>query len=161
MTMTERRFYNDYLSLAETLYRVAFYILESEQEAEDAVQEVYLKLWEGRGSLDGIRQPKAYSIRMLKNLCLDRLRRAAHMAFPEVLPEKIQIRPQDDEIDARRRLDKVLEAVKALPERQRQVLLMHTVEGLTYDEMSSITGMNNATLRVTLSQARTKLKSIV
>ena len=159
--MTERRFHSEYLSLAETLYKVAYYILESEDEAEDAVQELYLKLWESRKSLDGIRQPKAYCIRMLKNLCIDRIRSAVHLAFTENLPESPAPRSQDDDFDARLRLDQVLEAVKALPERQKQVLLMRTVEGLSYEEMSARTGMNNATLRVTLSQARTKLKSMI
>lgn len=159
--MTERRFHNEYLSLAETLYKIAFYILESEAEAEDAVQDVYLKLWETRATLDGIREPKAYCIRILKNLCLDRIRRASHTVSPVSMPEAGLQRAQSDEIDSRSRLDKVLEAIKSLPERQRQVLLMRTVEGLSYEEMSERTGMNNATLRVTLSQARTKLKSII
>ena len=158
--MTEQRFHSEYIALADILYRVAFYILESEAEAEDAVQELYLKLWEGRGQLDEVRQPKAYSIRMLKNLCLDRIRRAQHLTFPERLPETDSGRAQDDEIDGRRRLDKVLEAVKSLPERQRQVLLMRTVQGLSYEEISAATGMNYLTLRVLLSQARKRLKSI-
>ena len=116
--MTEQRFHSEYIALADTLYRVAFYMLESEDEAEDAVQELYLKLWEGRGQLDEVRQPKAYSIRMLKNLCLDRIRRVKHLTFVERLPETEFGRAQDDEIDERHRLDKVLEAVKSLPERQ-------------------------------------------
>lgn len=158
--MTEQRFHSEYIALADSLYRVAFYILESEAEAEDAVQELYLKLWEGRSRLDEVRQPKAYCIRMLKNLCLDRIRRAQHLTFPERLPETDSGRAQDDEIDGRRRLDKVLEAVKSLPERQRQVLLMRTVQGLSYEEISTATGMNYLTLRVLVSQARKRLKSI-
>lgn len=158
--MTEQRFHSEYIALADILYRVAFYMLESEAEAEDAVQELYLKLWEGRGQLDEVRQPKAYSIRMLKNLCLDRIRRAQHLTFPERLPETEFGRAQDDQIDGRHRLDKVLEAVKSLPERQRQVLLMRTVQGLSYEEISTATGMNYLTLRVLLSQARKRLKSI-
>lgn len=158
--MTEQRFHSEYIALADTLYRVAFYMLESEAEAEDAVQELYLKLWEGRGQLEEVRQPKAYSIRMLKNLCLDRIRRAQHLTFAERLPETDFGRAQDDEIDVRHRLDKVLEAVKSLPERQRQVLLMRTVQGLSYEEITTATGMNYLTLRVLLSQARKRLKSI-
>lgn len=158
--MTEQRFHSEYIALADSLYRVAFYILESEAEAEDAVQELYLKLWEGRSRLDEVRQPKAYCIRMLKNLCLDRIRRAQHLTFPERLPETDSGRAQDDEIDGRHRLDKVLEAVKSLPERQRKVLLMRTVQGLSYEEISTATGMNYLTLRVLLSQARKRLKSI-
>jgi len=49
--MTERTFHRDYVPLAETLYRIAFYMLESRAEAEDAVQELFLKLWETRDRL--------------------------------------------------------------------------------------------------------------
>ena len=159
--MTEQRFHTEYLSLAETLYRVAHYILESPEEAEDAVQDLYVKLWEKRAQLDAVTQPKAYCISMLRNLCIDRIRRAKHISFPEKLPERPFARTLEDEFDARRRLDKVLEAVKALPERQRQVLVMRTVEGLSYDEISRRIGTNNLTLRVMLSQARSKLKSMI
>lgn len=159
--MTEQRFHTEYLSLAETLYRVAHYILESPEEAEDAVQDLYVKLWEKRTQLDTVSQPKAYCISMLRNLCIDRIRRAKHISFPEKLPEQPFARTMEDEFDARRRLDKVLEAVKALPERQRQVLVMRTVEGLSYDEISRRTGTNNLTLRVMLSQARSKLKTMI
>ena len=158
--MTESRFSTDYLSLAGTLYRIAFYILESEADAEDAVQEVYLKLWQNRGVLDTVHSPKAYSIRMLKNLCLDRIRRASMLSFPERLPDaEGQIPPADETLDARKRLDNVLEAVKALPERHRRILILRTVEGLSYEEIARRTGMNSLTCRVLLSQARTKLKT--
>lgn len=79
--MTERTFHRDYVPLAETLYRIAFYMLESRAEAEDAVQELFLKLWETRDRLDEIQSPKAYSIRLLKNLCLNRIRQAQQLRF--------------------------------------------------------------------------------
>ncbi len=157
--MTESRFNKDYLPLAETLYRIAYYMLESETEAEDAVQEVYLKLWESRERLDGVRLPKAYCIRMLKNLCLDRIRRVQFLSYHAELPEKAFMPQTEDTIDARTRLDKVLEAVKALPDRQRQVLILRTVEGLSYEEIAGKTGMNYITCRVLMSQARSKIKS--
>ena len=156
--MTESRFHKEYLSLSDILYRTAFYMLESEAEAEDAVQEVYLKLWDSRDSLDEVRSPKAYSLTLLKNLCLDRIRRARKICFPEQLPETGTPRLQDDELDARARLDKVLKAVKSLPDRQREILLLRTVEGLSYEEIAERTGMNYLTLRVLLSRARTTLK---
>ena len=122
--------------MADTLYRIAFYLLESEAEAEDAVQELYLRLWESRDSLDGIRLPKAYAIRMLKNICIDRIRKASHETCPEELPQTGFDPAPDDALDARARLDKVLEAVKALPERQRIVLILRTVDGLSYEEIA-------------------------
>ena len=68
-------FNNIWIPLAERFYRVAFHLLESGQDAEDAVQELYLKLWAARGSLGGIRNPFAYGVSILKNICIDRIRR--------------------------------------------------------------------------------------
>lgn len=56
--MTAERFRKEYLPLQDELYRVAFYILESSPDAEDAVQDLYLKLWDAADALDGISSPK-------------------------------------------------------------------------------------------------------
>lgn len=157
--MTEQAFHKDYLPLAETLYRVAFYMLESEAEAEDAVQEVFLKLWDARAQLDAVQSPKAYSIRLLKNLCLNRIRQARQLSFLATLPEREAGRPQDEALDARRRLDKVLEGIKSLPERQREILILRSFEGRSYAEIARRTGMSQATLRVLLARARKTLKT--
>ena len=157
--MTGRAFHRDYVPLAETLYRIAFYMLESRAEAEDAVQELFLKLWETRDRLDEIQSPKAYSIRLLKNLCLNRIRQARQLRFTAELPEAEAGRPQDEALDARKRLDKVLEGIKALPERQREILVLRSFEGRSYAEIARQTGMSQATLRVLLARARKTLKT--
>ena len=157
--MTEQAFHKDYLPLAETLYRVAFYMLESEAEAEDAVQEVFLKLWDTRAQLDAVQSPKAYSIRLLKNLCLNRIRKARQLWFQPELPDAETGRPQDDTLDARQRLDKVLEGIKSLPERQREILILRSFEGCSYAEIARKTGMSPASARVQLARARKTLKT--
>ncbi len=156
--MTDKEFHNDYLSLAEALYKVAFYILESEEDAEDAVQELYLKLWKNRGALDGINNPKAYAMTLLRNLCLDRIRRAGKNAGEEV-PENIGggLDPEAA-MDGRERLEKVLAAVKSLPDRQKEVLVLRAIHGLSYDEIAERTGISYLSLRVLLSRARQTLK---
>ena len=156
--MTDSCFHKEYLPLAQTLYRIAYYMLESEAEAEDAVQELYAKLWESRNGLGDVHSPKAYCIRMLKNLCLDRMRKARFLQFPEEMPEQACVPDPEGTIDAKTRLNKVLEAVKALPEKQRNVLILRTVEGLSYNEIAERTGMNHLSCRVLLSQARSKIK---
>ena len=57
-----------WLPLADRFYRVAFYLLESESDAEDAVQELYLKLWSTRSSMADVRNPFAYGVSILKNM---------------------------------------------------------------------------------------------
>ena len=159
--MTNARFQNEWLSLAGEFYRGAFYILEDEAEAEDAVQELFLKLWSGRDALDGIRNPKGYGIRVLRNLCLDRIRRSRKMETPAVLPEPEWPGRQDEAVDEKERLAKVLDAIKSLPDRQREVLTLRTLDGLSYEEIAERTGMNQLTLRVLLSQARRKLRNVI
>jgi RNA polymerase sigma-70 factor (ECF subfamily) len=159
--MNSERFQNEWLSLAGDFYRVAFYILEDEAEAEDAVQELFLKLWSGREALDGIRKPKSYGLQVLRNLCLDRIRRSRKMETPAVLPEPEWPGRQDEAVDEKERLAKVLDAIKSLPDRQREVLTLRTLDGLSYEEIAERTGMNQLTLRVLLSQARRKLKNVI
>ena len=153
--MTNARFQNEWLSLAGEFYRVAFYILEDEAEAEDAVQELFLKLWSGRDALDGIRNPKGYGIRVLRNLCLDRIRRSRKMETPAVLPEPEWPGRSKEQVD------QVLDAIKSLPDRQREVLTLRTLDGLSYEEIAERTGMNQLTLRVLLSQARRKIRNVI
>ncbi len=158
--MTSQKFSTEYLPLAPMLYRIAFHILEQQDEAEDAVQETFLKLWEIRDKLDDVESAKAYSIRILKNECLDRLRKVKKSVPAEQVLVREPISPADEQIDARRRLEKVLGAIKSLPDSQKQVLLLRTVEGLSYEEISKKMGMSQLTLRVLLTRARGALRNL-
>ncbi len=153
------RFKEDYLSLYQRLYRVAYYILENEADAQDALQELYLKLWKGKDFLDNVLSPQAYSIRLLKNICIDRIRIARKTVLTETVPEVEADRPQDERIDSRERLQKVLAAIKSLPERQGQILRLRLVEGKSYSQIAEITKLNYLTIRVMLSKARKSLKN--
>ena len=112
-----------------------------------------------RAQLDAVQSPKAYSIRLLKNLCLNRIRKARQLRFQPELPEAETGLPQDDTLDARQRLDKVLEGIKSLPERQREILILRSFEGCSYAEIARKTGMSPASARVQLARARKTLKT--
>ena len=159
--MTSERFQTEYLPLSGTFYQVAHYILEDAAEAEDAVQELFLKLWADRDSLDSVHNPKGYGIRVLRNLCLDRVRRRSKVSVPPELPEPEWPGRQDEAVDDKQRLAKVLDAIKSLPDRQRTVLTLRTLDGLSYEEITERTGIGNLTLRVLLSQARRKIKTMI
>jgi RNA polymerase sigma-70 factor (ECF subfamily) len=154
--MTEQRFHSDYLTLAESLYRIAYYILESEAEAEDAVQELYLKLWKMRDSLDLVANPGAYGALLVRNLCIDRIRRARPSEpLEDDLPGKP---PPDEALMLRETLGTLFQAMEKLPESQRKILKMHLLQGMTYDEIAAATGLTPLNLRVQVSLARKKLK---
>jgi len=159
--MTEKEFHKIYLSLAETFYRVAFYILETEDDAEDAVQELFLKLWKQRDSLEGTLNPKAYAMTLLRNLCLDRIRQVRKFDGAEITEDAAGSYDADASMDQKERLEKVLAAIKSLPDKQRKVLILRTIKGLSYEEIATETGINYIALRVLLSRARQTLKQLV
>lgn len=158
--MSRETFINDWLPLRNGLYRVACRLLGSAAEAEDAVQDLYLKLWQTSGSFDGVRNPKAYCLTLLRNSCLDRLkskRMSGRSSMDGVEPEQP---PEDGQIAARQKMQAVLEAVESLPERERTVLKMRIIDDLSYEQIQKRTGIPYLSLRVLLSGARKKLKKI-
>lgn len=155
--MTRQEFIADYLPLYEPLYRVAYYILEDAQDAEDAVQDLFVKVWNSRESFTTA-NPKAYCMTMMKNLCIDRIRKG-HNVHLEPLSDRLS--GSEDIVranESREILNRVLKTMDSLSESQRKVLEMRVFEDLSYEEMSKLTGMNKLSLRVLLSQARRKLR---
>lgn len=153
-------FNNIWIPLAERFYRVAFYLLESESDAEDAVQELYLKLWSARSSLADVRNPFAYGVSLLKNICIDRIRRrTARQAEP------LEKAPPLAEVSAHRHMEIkdtlrfLLGEMEKLPQRQREVLKLRAMEGLEYEDISRRTGLSQVHARVLVATARKTLKS--
>lgn len=155
--MTERAFHTVWLPLQGRFYRVAFYLLEDEADAKDAVQELYLKLWTLRDHLELIREPAAYGSLLMKNLCIDRIRkRKPREALRE---DQADDPPPDRQLELREELKDVLEKMDALPPNQRKLLGMRVLQGLSYDEISQQTGLSPLNIRVQISLARKKIKA--
>lgn len=156
--MEPKEFTDIYLPLSEGLYRVAYYMLESGQEARDAVQDLFVKLWSNRDALDSVHNPKAYGITLMRNLCIDRIRkrRGCGDTPAESIADSGDIFRH---VCEREKLARTMEIVDRLPERHREVLRMKVLEDLSYEEMSERTGMSGLTLRVILSQARKKIRT--
>lgn len=156
--MTYEEFCNAWIPLGESLLNTAVGILDSRADAEDALQDLYIKLWRQRDTLDGVHNPGAYAARILKNLCIDRLRQQKHVTL--LTPEFDICDASAPEVEDIEHVRMVAAAIRRLPESQRKVLEMRTLQGLSYDEISKLTGMSQLTLRVLLSRARKTLKQI-
>ena len=145
-----------YIPLSGPLYRVAYYILESREEAEDAVHDLFMKLWRLRENLETVTSPKAYCISMMRNLCIDRIRTSGPRR--EELNEMIFGEDTERRMYGREELKRTAKAIEGLPQTERKVLEMRVFEGLDYDEIARRTSMTEASLRVILSRARKRLK---
>ena len=154
--MTDARFHTVWIPLQERFYRVAYYILEDRADALDAVQDLYVKLWKMRDSLDLVANPEAYGALLVRNLCIDRIRRARPSEpLEDDLPGKP---PPDEALMLRETLGALFQAMENLPESQRKILKMHLLQGMTYDEIATATGLTPLNIRVQVSLARKKLK---
>lgn len=154
--MTERAFHTVWLPLQGQFYRVAFYLLENEADAKDAVQELYLKLWTLRDHLEIVREPAAYGSLLLKNLCIDRIRR--RKPREELREDLSDDPPPDRQLEDREALKAVIRSMDALPPKQRKLLAMKVLQGLSYQEISQKTGLSPLNVRVQVSLARKKLR---
>lgn len=156
--MSTEEFTELYLPLRGALYRVAFFILESEDDAMDAVQDLYLKLLSSPDALETVRNPKAYCITLIRNICLDRVRKASRHPDAEVMEAVSDESPADERMSDRQRIKDICQKLSSLPERERTVLKMKVLEDLSYDEIQKRTGIGYLSLRVLLSNARRKLR---
>lgn len=160
--MTNQEFIDVFVPLQDGLYRVACHILESGDDALDAVQDLYAKLWARRDVLDDIANPKAYCITLLKNACLDRVGSVQHRNTV-TLDASAALGASEDPLDdeAAQKLRRVMRAIRELPPGQRRVLEMKVLRDMSYEQIQKETGMNYLSLRVMLSQARRKLKKLI
>ncbi len=158
--MTGEEFADRFLVYSDSFYRVALYILESDADAKDAVQEMYVRLWKARDTLSAVKNPKSYGIVMVRNLCLDKLRSSSYRNTELLRTDMMSEETPYEDISGKERFREVAKAISGLPERERTVLLMKVFDGLTYDEISERTGMSNLTLRVLLSNARRKIRKL-
>jgi RNA polymerase sigma-70 factor, ECF subfamily len=142
------------------LFRVAHSVLRSGAEAEDVVQDVFVRVLEHRRSLSAVRDMRVWLVRIAWNLAVDRRRR--------VRPEQLDARfaeslaagnvPADRAVGEARRMKAVLSEMERLPKAERNVLLLAAVEELGTAEMAQVLGRSESAVRALLFRARTRLR---
>src|SRR5690554_3434211 len=142
----------------DRLYRLAKRILVSADEAEDAVQEVLLKLWRGRKNIGSYRSPEAFAITMTKNYCLDRLKSKQASNLKIVHSNYPTSQNIEREVEANEGVALVFKIMETLPEQQKIVLQLRDVEQLEFSEIAKILDSNETAIRVALSRARKTIR---
>jgi RNA polymerase sigma factor (sigma-70 family) len=147
------------LPLQPSLYRFAKSLLRDTQEAEDCVQEMLLRLWSRRESLQAVDNVKAFALKMTRNFCLDKLRSRKQVLdiSQEVIPSAIDLHRQVEISDAVARIEAIM---LLLPEQQRSLIHLRNIEGFEMTEIAEITGLSVEHARVTLSRARIAIRQL-
>lgn len=153
-------FKQQFLPCHQKLYRVAFRLMGNAQDAEDMVQEAYLKLWKKRDELIDIQNIEAYCVTLIKNVCYDALR-AFHLDEDNRPPEELNVTATSNVAQEMERKDEMIHLRKLigqLPEQQKRVMLLRDLNECSFEEIEKATGLNAVNIRVLLSRARKKIR---
>lgn len=157
--MTELEFKNNVLPYSRKLYPMLKRILRNEEETRDALQELMLKLWNKKHELEKCHHQQAYIFTMAKNYCFDVLKKKKPVSIEDghydFIPSS-ELNP-----DIREKYETVHRIIEALPEKYRDVIRFRDIDGLSFDEIRTITGLEVTNIRVVLSRARQKVKEEV
>jgi RNA polymerase sigma factor (sigma-70 family) len=155
--MSRPDFDNLIRQLNRKLYGFAFRILRNQEEAEDVVQEVFIRLWKMGQKLDEYKSIDALATTMTKNCCIDLIRKQRHNYTGDYSGSDYQISasPSPQEVMENRETGAILNRIiEGLPDLYRIVIQMRDIDGTSYEEIALETNQNINTLRVTLSRAR-------
>lgn len=156
----DRSFFNQIEEIRNKIFRITKRILVSQEEAEDATQEVIVKLWQmDESKRNGFKSLEAYSVTMAKNYCLDRLKskQAQNLSLDEHYSGSVsdsltkKIEQRDDLIWIGKLIDE-------LPEKERMIIQLREIEQYDFDEIAAILNLPEGTVRVYLSRIRKKLR---
>lgn len=143
----------------DRVFRLAKRLLVSTEEAEDATQEVLVKLWNNKGKLESYSSVEALAMTMTKNYCLDQLKskRATEMRIvhSNYSDRQAGLQQQAEDRDSWSWAEKIMET---LPEQQKLILQMRDIEQYEFEEIAKIMDMNETAVRVALSRARKTLR---
>jgi RNA polymerase sigma factor (sigma-70 family) len=143
----------------DKVFRLAKRLLVSTEEAEDATQEVLVKLWNNKEKLHAYSSTEAMAMTMTKNYCLDRLKskqasemRIVHTNYTD---RQAGLQQQAEDRDSLEWAEKIM---KCLPEQQKLIMQMRDIEQYEFEEIAKIMDMNETAVRVALSRARKTMR---
>ncbi|WP_100614826.1 RNA polymerase sigma factor [Confluentibacter citreus] len=157
--MTQREFLNIVMPFKDKVFRLAKRLLISTEEAEDATQEVLMKLWNNKEKIEEYKNVEAFSMTMTKNFCFDKLKskqsqnlKIVHSNYED---NSTSLQKQVELNDSVSWVSRIIEG---LPEQQRMVIQLRDIEEYDLDEIAHMLDMNNTAVRVTLSRARKTIR---
>jgi len=157
--MTQTDFVKLVMPFKDKVFRLAKRLLVSNEEAEDATQEILMKLWNNKESIGEYRNVEAFSMTMTKNFCLDRLKskqaqnlKIVHSNYQD---NNVSLQKQ---VEARDSVDWVAKIIEELPEQQKMVLQLRDIEEYEFEEIAKVLDMNETAIRVSLSRARKTIR---
>jgi RNA polymerase sigma factor (sigma-70 family) len=157
--MTQAEFLDIVMPFKDKVFRLAKRLLVSQEEAEDATQEILIKLWRNKQKIQEYNNVEAFSMTMTKNFCLDRLK-SKHAQNLKIVHSNYQDKnvSLQKQVELNDSVDWVSKIMEELPEQQKIILQLRDIEQYEFNEISKMLDINETAIRVSLSRARKTLR---
>ncbi|MEO8774080.1 MAG: RNA polymerase sigma factor [Gelidibacter sp.] len=157
--MTQTDFVKLVMPFKDKVFRLAKRLLVSTEEAEDATQEILLKLWTNSKKIEDYKNVEAFSMTMTKNLCLDRLKskQAQNLKIVHSNYQDYNVSLQK-QVELNDSVDWVSRIMNDLPEQQKIIVQLRDIEEYDFEEIAKVLEMNETAVRVALSRARKTIR---
>ena len=156
--MDLKQFKTNIIPLREKLLSYSLNILENRDDAEDTVQEAFLKLWNIREQLDNYTNVGGLAMQTTKNICIDKLRTRKFSVEPEDFQIGFNSQTPYSELEKKDSIDLVRKIMNELPELQKRIMTMRDIDGYELAEIAQITGTQISAVTMNLSRARKKVR---
>ena len=157
--MNQSDFLNSVLPFKDKVFRLAKRLLVSSEEAEDATQELYFKLWKNKEKLEEYKNIEAFAMTMTKNYCYDRLKSKQASNLTLVHSNyKENDTALDKKLEYQDSVSQVHRLIEKLPEQQKLVIQLRDIEQYDYEEIGKMLDLNPTAVRVALSRARKTIR---
>lgn len=159
--MNIEAFQNRVLPTKNKLFRFALKFLGNEEEAKDVVQEVFIRVWNGRDQMNEVQNWEAWCMRITRNLSLDRIR---SLTRKQTQPIDASFDIHNDALtphestEIGESMQQIAQFISSLPDKQRQVIHLRDVEGYSYNEICEILEIDMNQVKVNLFRARTAVR---
>ena len=157
--MKQSEFLKTVMPFKDKVFRVAKRLLVSTEEAEDATQELYFKLWKNKSKLKDYKSVEAFAMTMTKNYCFDRLKskqasnlKLVHSNYQE------KDTPLQKRVELNDSVSLVHKLINNLPEQQKIIIQLRDIEQYEFDEIAKMLDLKPTAIRVSLSRARKTIR---
>lgn len=156
-----RAFHNVFSEYYGQVKQFSYFVLKDMDAAEDVAQEVFIKIWTGRGVLPEVRNFRNYLFQISKNAVIDHIRRESAMVLRNnVFAGRFFAGDDSFENDfiARETQGAIDEIVENMPSKRREVFILNRVQGKSNDEIAELLGLSKKTVENHLHLALKELK---
>jgi len=157
--MKQTEFLKTVMPFKDKVFRVAKRLLVSTEEAEDATQELYFKLWKNRNKLKDYKSVEAFAMTMTKNYCFDRLK-SKQASNLKLIHSNYQEKgtPLQRQVELNDSVSLVHRLINNLPEQQKLIIQLRDIEEFEFDEIAEQLNLQPTAVRVSLSRARKTIR---